>query len=451
MEQSKIEGWVVVQVLGEGAFGDVKLLFNETNGWTCAMKEINLEKHPEAEELVKKETIIHKMVKHDHVVECHGSRRDGKLHYIFLEYCRGGELFDRIEPDVGMPEFCAQKYFRQLISAVEYLHTKGITHRDIKPENLLLDENDILKLSDFGMATVFRHQGKERLLERRCGTLPYIAPEILVKSEYAAEPADIWSCGMVLLAMLTGELPWDQPTSDQIEFLNWENLEYNSGVWAKVNNVPLALLRKVLKTQPSRRSTIPEIKNHVWVTKPLKETDSRSTGNAEKRVCLNAFSQPTLSGGEWGDTLSGQAPQDQFHGFSQPVQPDLLLLATQGTQSSQSPMQQLVRRMTRFLVSADREAAAQELRTVLDSLHFAYKMAATGVLTVHTLDKRGMALVFKATIVVLEGQVLLDFRLSKGDGIEFKRSFMKIRNSMSHLILKDSQLWASLLPSSSQN
>ena len=61
-----------------------------------------------------------------------------------------------------------------------------------------------MKLSDFGMATVFRHKGKERPLERRCGTLPYIAPEILIRPTYNAEPADIWSCGMVLLAMLTG-------------------------------------------------------------------------------------------------------------------------------------------------------------------------------------------------------------------------------------------------------
>ena len=61
-----------------------------------------------------------------------------------------------------------------------------------------------MKISDFGMATVFRHQGKERLLERRCGTMPYIAPEVLLRPNYNAEPADIWSAGIVLVAMLTG-------------------------------------------------------------------------------------------------------------------------------------------------------------------------------------------------------------------------------------------------------
>ena len=85
-----------------------------------------------------------------------------------------------------------------------YLHHRGVAHRDIKPENLLLSENDVLKLSDFGMATVFRHQGKERLLERRCGTTAYCAPEMLMKPRYNAEPSDIWSCGIVLVAMVTG-------------------------------------------------------------------------------------------------------------------------------------------------------------------------------------------------------------------------------------------------------
>lgn len=107
------------------------------------------------------------------------------------------------EPDIGMPAWEAQKYIRQLMSAVEYLHSKGVAHRDLKPENLLLDENDNLKVSDFGLATIYRLQGKERCLERRCGTLPYVAPEVLTRP-YHAEAADIWSCGIILVALLAG-------------------------------------------------------------------------------------------------------------------------------------------------------------------------------------------------------------------------------------------------------
>ena len=205
MVREFIEGWDLVQVLGEGTFGEVKLLVNKVTGEACAMKEIDINANPEAEETVKKEICVHKLLKHKQIVQCYGSRQDGSRQFIFLEYCSGGELFDRIEPDVGMPEHQAQRFFIQIMSGLEYLHKKGVSHRDIKPENLLLDENDCLKISDFGMATVFRHQGKERLLERRCGTMPYIAPEVLVRSQYNAEPADLWSCGVVLVAMLTGQ------------------------------------------------------------------------------------------------------------------------------------------------------------------------------------------------------------------------------------------------------
>ena len=162
MVREFIEGWDLVQVLGEGTFGEVKLLVNKENGEACAMKEIDITENPEAEESVKKEICVHKLLKHKQIVQCYGSRQDGSRQFIFLEYCSGGELFDRIEPDVGMPEHQAQRFFIQIMSGLEYLHKKGVSHRDIKPENLLLDENDCLKISDFGMATVFRHQGKER-------------------------------------------------------------------------------------------------------------------------------------------------------------------------------------------------------------------------------------------------------------------------------------------------
>jgi len=466
MVREFIEGWDLVQVLGEGTFGEVKLLVSKENGEACAMKEVDLDSQPEAEETVKKEICVHKLLKHKQVVQCYGSRCEGRRQFIFLEYCSGGELFDRIEPDVGMPECQAQRFFNQLICGIEYLHKKGVSHRDIKPENLLLDENDVLKISDFGMATVFRHQGKERLLERRCGTLPYIAPEILVKTQYNAEPADIWSCGVVLVAMLTGELPWDKPTSDQVEYNNWKDLKYSVDPWRKIDNLPLSLLRKVLMPLPSRRYKLEQVQNHIWVKKKFKDSEigmlrsnsSSLLGGTGKRICSGletgvaapvsarlSLSQPAGGGGGDGESVDDQLPPpaEAFHGFTQPAQLENMLVSTQGgTQSSQTPLQRLVKRMTRFWVTTDLETTERELKTRLDSMNYNTKVVTPGIVTVSCVDRRGSQLVFKATLIEMDKKVLLDFRLSKGDGIEFKRRFTRIRKCMEHLIMKGPIMWS---------
>lgn len=213
----------------------VKLLVHRTTGDRVAVKIINMDKS-DAAESVKKETYIHRMLRHPNIIRFYAIRQETLRNYIFLEYAAGGELFNRIgrrfnvfffwniycvslEPDVGMPSKEAQKYMLQLLSALDYLHKRGVAHRDLKPENLLLDENDNIKVSDFGLATIFRLNGKERVLDkryilpitcfkminnsRRCGTLPYLAPEVLT-GKYQAVPADLWSCGIILVAMLTG-------------------------------------------------------------------------------------------------------------------------------------------------------------------------------------------------------------------------------------------------------
>lgn len=138
-------------------FFRVKLLINRQTGETVAMKMVDLKKHPDAAQSVKKEVCIQKILSDPHILRFFGKRTQGDVEYIFLEYASGGELFDRIEPDIGMPTNEAQRYFKQLLSGVEYLHTRGVAHRDLKPENLLLDENDNLKICDFGMATMFRY------------------------------------------------------------------------------------------------------------------------------------------------------------------------------------------------------------------------------------------------------------------------------------------------------
>ena len=123
----------------------------------------------------------------------------------------------------------------------------------------------------FSDIILFVFQGKERLLERRCGTMPYIAPEVLIRPKYSAEPADIWSCGVVLVAMLRGELAWDRPTHDQHEYMLWKDMQHEkSRIWRKIDNLVLSLLRKVLLPHPSRRYTLKQIKNHLWCTKKVK-------------------------------------------------------------------------------------------------------------------------------------------------------------------------------------
>jgi serine/threonine protein kinase len=182
-----------------------------------------------------------------------------------------------------MLELKAQMFFKQLISKVEYLHRKGVTHRDIKPENLLLmEDHKTLKISDFGLSTVFRHAGRERLLERRCGSLPYVAPEVLYGGQYSAKPGNVWSCGLVLVAFLAGELPWARPFSDQKEFTDWKEMNYSALPWSKIGNLPLSLLRKVIMPKPARRYTIGRIKDHIWTKNDFKSDESRVQGRGER-------------------------------------------------------------------------------------------------------------------------------------------------------------------------
>eukprot|EP00057_Strongylocentrotus_purpuratus_P022517 XP_011676991.1 PREDICTED: serine/threonine-protein kinase Chk1-like [Strongylocentrotus purpuratus] len=285
----------------------------------------------------------------------------------------------------------AHRFFSQLIGGVEYLHKKGVTHRDLKPENLLLDEHDNLKVSDFGLATVFRHQGKERLLGKCCGTPPYVAPEVLKRKEYHAEPADVWSCGIILVAMLAGELPWDEPTYSCKEYCDWLDKKMHLSPWKKIDTTPLALLRKILTETPAKRITISQIKKDRWYrskgTIGRVPTSSPNTGSM-KRVCTGNDLSPLAAG-------------------------------------NKTPMQRLVRRMTRFFTSCGCEKTLKVLTTTLDKLPiYSWKKSCRNQVTISTLDKRKNQLTFKANLLEMDQKVLVDFRLSK---VNFLRSFHKLK------------------------
>ncbi|XP_034947360.1 serine/threonine-protein kinase grp [Chelonus insularis] len=447
-----VEGWYLGHTLGEGAYGEVKLVINKATGEAVAMKMIDLIKHPDARQNIKKETTVHRMLSNPHIIRYFGQRSEPNMEYIFLEYASGGELFDRIEPDVGMPAWEAQKYFKQLLSAVEYLHCRGVAHRDLKPENLLLDDKDNLKVSDFGLATVYRLQGKERCLEKRCGTLPYVAPEVLVRP-YHAEPADIWSCGIILVALLAGELPWDEADPMCPEYKAWREGKYEYLTpWKKIDCIALGLIRKILTHSPTSRYTIPDIKSHRWYLKNLRQDAEESEDHVDGRkikmkrysdepLMRLGLSQPEFPGIE--NSLHINLEERQGFSFSQPAALEDLLLLTQpvqNTQSTQNTFQKLVRRMTRFFVKTNCEDTVNRLVDVLKKQKYNYRVN-VGIVTISTVDRRKMPLVFKAMIVDMDNKILVDFRLSKGDGLEFKRRFVNIKEALEDVIVKGPVTW----------
>ncbi|KIH44468.1 kinase domain protein [Ancylostoma duodenale] len=217
---------------------------------------------------------------------------------IYLEYADGGELFDQIEPDVGMPPVKAQWYFRQLLNGLRHIHSMGVVHRDIKPENLLLTGQDVLKISDFGMATVFRHSDRERMLNATCGTLPYASPQVIkglykivILAVFRAEPVDIWSSGIVLVAMLAGELPWDSASKDCPAYKEWVTgtvVFTEANPWKKIDNNALSLIRAMLIDDENTRATLQRIMDHPWTNADFV--------SAKENVNVPAIKRQRLSG-----------------------------------------------------------------------------------------------------------------------------------------------------------
>ncbi|KDP33521.1 hypothetical protein JCGZ_07092 [Jatropha curcas] len=184
------------RLLGKGTFAKVYYGKNITTGESVAIKVISKDqvKKEGMMEQIKREISVMRLVRHPNIVELKEVLATKTKIFFVMEHVRGGELFAKVAKG-KLKEEIARKYFQQLISAIDFCHSRGVSHRDLKPENLLLDENENLKISDFGLSALPEQLRNDGLLHTQCGTPAYVAPEVLRKKGYDGSKADIWSCG----------------------------------------------------------------------------------------------------------------------------------------------------------------------------------------------------------------------------------------------------------------
>nr|CAH7712323.1 unnamed protein product [Callosobruchus chinensis] len=249
------------KTLGKGQTGLVKLGVHCVTGKKVAIKIINREKLSESVLMkVEREIAIMKLIDHPHVLGLTDVYENKKYLYLVLEHVSGGELFDYLVKKGRLTPKEARRFFRQIISALDFCHSHSICHRDLKPENLLLDEKNNIKIADFGMASL---QPMGSMLETSCGSPHYACPEVIRGEKYDGRRADVWSCGVILYALLVGALPFDDDNLRQL-------LEkVKRGVFHIPHFVPpdcQSLLRGMIEVNPEKRLTLADINKHPWVT-----------------------------------------------------------------------------------------------------------------------------------------------------------------------------------------
>ncbi|GAA5890492.1 hypothetical protein JCM5296_005062 [Sporobolomyces johnsonii] len=266
-EPSQVGPWRIGRTVGEGSSGRVKLAKHKATGQYAAVKIVPKPRRTHQEKAdkmllgIEREIVIMKLIEHPNVLRLMDVWETGSELYLIMEYVEGGELFDYLVKRGKLHADEALHYFQQIISGVDYCHRFNICHRDLKPENLLLDSEKNIKIADFGMAALERG-GK--LLETSCGSPHYASPEIVAGRNYHGSSSDIWSCGIILFALLTGTLPFDHQDIRTL-LAKVKAGRFNMPPWLPPDAQDL--IRRMLEVDPEKRITMEEIQAHPWMTR----------------------------------------------------------------------------------------------------------------------------------------------------------------------------------------
>ena len=209
---------------------------------------------------IEREIVIMKLIDHPNIMRLYDVWETSTELYLILEYVEGGELFDYLckRGRLSTPE--ALGYFQQIIAAIDYCHRFNIAHRDLKPENLLLDQDKNIKVADFGMAA-WQMNNTSGLLRTACGSPHYAAPEVIEGRAYNGSFSDIWSCGVILFALLAGRLPFDdEDLHTLLEKVKRGSYEMPQSIDKRAQD----LITRMLEKDVRKRITIEQILVHPF-------------------------------------------------------------------------------------------------------------------------------------------------------------------------------------------
>lgn len=264
-QPSKIGHYILGETLGFGTFGKVKTAKHQLTNHKVAVKILNRAKIKNLDVVgkIRREIQNLKLFRHPHIIKLYQVISTPNDIFMIMEYVSGGELFDYIVKHGRLSEKESRRFFQQIVSGVDYCHRHMVVHRDLKPENLLLDQNLNVKIADFGLSNMMMDG---EFLRTSCGSPNYASPEIISGRLYAGPEIDIWSCGVILYALLCGTLPFDD------EHVPTLFRKIRSGVFSVpdyLNKCVVSLLNHMLQVDPIKRATIEDIKQHDWFVKDL--------------------------------------------------------------------------------------------------------------------------------------------------------------------------------------
>jgi len=250
--------------LGSGAFSIVKEGSNKKTKQKVAIKIIKKET-VEGDDIKLLRLEVHnlKTLDHPHILKLFEVYESKNEFFLVMELVEGKELFDKIVERGQYSEKDTSNITRQIISAIDYLHSKGIAHRDLKPENLLsvgTGDHEIIKVADFGLSKNF---GDEKMMTS-CGSPGYVAPEVLECETYD-KAVDMWSIGVILYILLVGYPPF-YADNDPALFKKIMACDYDFGEgWYVISTTAKDLVKNLLVKDPKKRLTAAQSLNHPFI------------------------------------------------------------------------------------------------------------------------------------------------------------------------------------------